>query len=167
MAGQPGKTYLYDHAKRFPFFLKAPKPAETKPMTLSLTHANDLIRRAIEKAAADYSRPVCVAICDPAGFLIAFQRVEGAPLRSIAISQGKAYTAARMQVNTDALLERLRRENIALSYFCDEGLTALPGGSVIKDAQGAIIGAVGISGLASAEDQQIANHAAALAAASS
>ena len=126
--------------------------------TLSLDHANDLIRAAIEKAAADYSRPICVAICDPAGFLIAFQRVEGAPLRSIAISQGKAYTAARMQANTDAVLERLRRENIALSYFCDERLTALPGGSVIKNAHGAIIGAVGISGLASSEDQEVANH---------
>ena len=126
--------------------------------TLSLAHANDLIRAAIEKAAADYSRPICAAICDPAGFLIAFQRVEGAPLRSIAISQGKAYTAARMQANTDAVLERLRRENIALSYFCDERLTALPGGSVIKNAHGAIIGAVGISGLASSEDQEVANH---------
>ena len=126
--------------------------------TLSLAHANDLIRAAIEKAAADYSRPICVAICDPAGFLIAFQRAEGAPLRSIAISQGKAYTAARMQANTDAVLERLRRENIALSYFCDERLTALPGGSVIKNAHGAIIGAVGISGLASSEDQEVANH---------
>ena len=126
--------------------------------SLSLAHANDLIRAAIEKAAADYSRPICVAICDPAGSLIAFQRADGAPLRSIAISQGKAYTAARMQANTDAVLERLRRENITLSYFCDERLTALPGGSVIKNAGGAIIGAVGISGLASAEDQQVANH---------
>ncbi len=132
--------------------------------SLSLEHANGLIRRAIEKAAADYGRPTCVAICDAAGFLIAFQRVEGAPVRSIAISQGKAYTAARMQANTDALLERLRRENIALSYFCDDRLTALPGGSVIKDANGAIVGAAGVSGLASAEDQQIANFIAELAA---
>ncbi len=132
--------------------------------SLSSPRSNELLKCAIEKAAADYRRPVCVAICDAAGFLVAFQRAEGAPLRGIAISQGKAYSAARMQVNTDALLERLRRENIALSYFCDERLTALPGGSVIKNAEGAIIGAVGISGLASAEDQQVANHVAELAA---
>jgi uncharacterized protein GlcG (DUF336 family) len=132
--------------------------------SLTLQRSNDLIRRAIEKAAADYGRPICVAICDASGFLIAFQRVEGAPIRSIAISQGKAYTAARMQANTDALLDRLRRDNIALSYFCDDRLTALPGGSVIKNAEGLIAGAVGISGLAAAEDQQIANHVADLAA---
>jgi glc operon protein GlcG len=128
--------------------------------SLSLQRSNDLIRQAIEKAAADYGRPVCVAICDAAGFLVAFQRVEGAPVRSIAISQGKAYTAARMQSNTDALLERLRRENIALSYFCDDRLTALPGGSVIRNAAGAILGAVGVSGLAAAEDQRITDYVA-------
>jgi glc operon protein GlcG len=132
--------------------------------SLSLQGANGLIRQAIEKAAADYGRPICVAICDGAGFLVAFQRVEGAPVRSIAISQGKAYTSVRMQTNTDALLERLRRENIALSYFCDDRLTALPGGSVIRNASGEIIGAVGVSGLAASEDQQITNHVAGLAA---
>jgi glc operon protein GlcG len=128
--------------------------------SLSLQRSNELIRHAIEKAAADYGRPICAAICDAAGFLVAFQRVEGAPIRSIVIAQAKAYSAARMQANTDALLERLRRENVALSYFCDDQLTALPGGSILKNAEGVIIGAVGISGLAAAEDQQIANHVA-------
>jgi uncharacterized protein GlcG (DUF336 family) len=132
--------------------------------SLSLQRSNELIRYAIEKATADYGRPICAAICDSAGFLIAFQRVEGAPVRSITISQAKAYTAARMQANTDALLERLRRENISLSYFCDDRLTALPGGSIIKNAAAVLVGAVGISGLAAAEDQQIAEHVAELAA---
>ena len=132
--------------------------------SLSLEHSNELIRHAIEKAAADYGRPICAAICDPAGLLVAFQRVESTPIRSIAISQAKAYSAARMQVNTDALLDRLRHENIALSYFCDDRLTALPGGSILKNAEGVMVGAVGISGLAAAEDQQVANHVAELAA---
>lgn len=131
---------------------------------LTLAQANDLTRIAMEKAAADYSRPICVAVCDAAGFLIAFQRMEGAPLRSIAIAQGKAYSAARMQVSTDALLQRLERENIPVSYFCDDKITALPGGSVLKDAGGVLLGAAGISGLTSAEDQEIADHLASLAA---
>jgi glc operon protein GlcG len=140
------------------------RTTESNPMnSLSLQRSNELIRHAIEKAAADYGRPICVAICDTAGFLVAFQRVEGSPIRSIAISQAKAYSAARMQANTDALLERLRRENIVLSYFCDDRLTALPGGSVIKNIEGVTVGAVGVSGLAAAEDQQIANHVAGLA----
>jgi glc operon protein GlcG len=125
---------------------------------LTLQKANDIIRIAMEKAAAEFSRPICVAICDGAGFLLAFGRMEGAPLRSIAISQGKAYSAARMQVTTDALLQRLERENIQASYFCDDKITPLPGGSPLKNMEGVIIGAVGISGLTSAEDQEIADY---------
>ena len=131
---------------------------------LTLAQANELTRLAMEKAKAEYDRPVCVAICDPAGFLIAFHRQDGAPLRSIAISQGKAYTSARMMVSTDALLQRLERENIPVSYFCDEKLTALPGGGILKNGEGAIIGAAGISGLTSAEDQEIADFLANIAA---
>jgi glc operon protein GlcG len=130
----------------------------------ALTHnqANDLVRIAIEQAAARFKRPICVAVCDAAGFLLAFQRQDGAPLRSIAISQGKAYSAARMQATTDALLNRIERENISVSYFCDDKITALPGGSPLKNAGGTILGAVGISGLTSAEDQEIADHLAGL-----
>ncbi len=131
---------------------------------LNLKQANELIRLATEKAMADYQRPVCVAVCDASGFLVSFQRMERAPLRSIAISQGKAYSAARMGINTDALLARMHRENITPAYFCDDKLTALPGGSVLKNAAGKVVGAVGISGLTSEEDQIIANHLAALVA---
>ena len=105
-----------------------------------------------------------MAICDASGFLIAFQRQEASPLRSIAISQGKAYSAARMQVTTDAFLQRLERENIQASFFCDDKITPLPGGSPLKNAGGAIVGAVGISGLTAAEDQEVADHVAAVAA---
>jgi glc operon protein GlcG len=126
--------------------------------TLTLDRANELIAAAISRATENFRRPICVAICDGAGFLLAFQRMEGAPLRSIAICQGKAYSAARMQITTDALLHRLERENIPASYYCDDKITALPGGSPLKNAAGTIIGAAGISGLTSAEDQEIADY---------
>jgi uncharacterized protein GlcG (DUF336 family) len=126
-------------------------------MAISLQKAQTLVEKAIEKAAAEFKRPICVAVCDQYGFLLAFGRMDGAPVRSIAISQGKAYTAARIGVNTDAFLERLHRENIPASYFCDEKLTGMPGGSVLKDANGQIVGGAGISGLAPQEDQAIAN----------
>jgi uncharacterized protein GlcG (DUF336 family) len=120
----------------------------------------------MERATEQFGRPVCVAVCDAQGFLLAFGRMEGAPVRSIRISQGKAYSAARMGVSTESFLSRLRKEDIEVGYFCDPELTALPGGSVLKDANGAILGAIGVSGLTSAEDQQITDAiAGALAAA--
>lgn len=122
---------------------------------LTLEAASSVILHALARAKEDFKRPICVAVCDPQGFLIAFSRMEGAPVRSIRISQGKAYSAARMGVTTEALLARIRKEEIEIGYFCDPLLTALPGGSVLKDASGAVLGAIGVSGLTSTEDQQI------------
>jgi uncharacterized protein GlcG (DUF336 family) len=124
-------------------------------MTLKL--AETLVAKAIEMATTEYKRPICVSVVDEFGFLVAFGRMDGAPVRSIEISRGKAYTAARMGVHTEAFLERLHRENIPAIYFCDDKLTALPGGCVLKDASGKMIGGSGISGLAPAEDQAIAH----------
>ncbi len=129
---------------------------------LTLDIARQSVDRAMARAKQEFSRPICAAVCDPHGFLLAFARMEGAPVRSIQISQGKAYTAARMGVSTDAVLARLKREGIEIGYFCDPLMTALPGGSVLKDESGAVVGAIGVSGLTSAEDQLVTNFIAEL-----
>ncbi len=130
-------------------------------MEMTLELAQSLVAQALAQARNEFKRPVCVAVCDQFGFLMAYARMPGAPIRCIAISQGKAYTSARMGSNTDAFLERLRREDVPAGYFCDPQLTALPGGAVLKNAGGAIVGAAGISGLAPTEDQAVANAMAA------
>lgn len=123
---------------------------------LESARAQRLVERGLALGWKDFNRPICVAVCDAQGYLLAFGRGDGAPLRSIAISQSKAYTAVRMGMPTDAFLARLHRDNLEIGYFCDERFTALPGGVVFKDAQGVVLGGVGISGLTTAEDRQIA-----------
>jgi len=130
--------------------------------SLPLESARLLIDRAMAEAKQDFERPVCVAVCDPLGFLIAFSRMQGAPVRSIQISQGKAYTAVRMGVSTEAFLARIQKEAIEIGYFCDPQLTALPGGSVLRDGTGRVVGGIGVSGLTSAEDQVITDRMAEL-----
>jgi glc operon protein GlcG len=122
---------------------------------LTVDRVRELLNRAAEKIAGDYKRPACVAITDENGFLLGFLRMDGAPVRSIQISQSKAYTAIRLGVPTDVFLERLRKDNLDIQYFCDPQLTALPGGNPLKNRDGRIIGAAGVSGLAPSEDQTI------------
>ncbi len=114
-----------------------------------------LTRRAIE-AAGYYGRPLCISVCDAQGFLLAFARMDGAPVRSIEIAHAKAYSAARLGVTTTSFHERLQAQGHAAGYYCDIRLTGLPGGAVLKDS-GGVAGGVGISGLAPAEDQAIAD----------
>jgi glc operon protein GlcG len=128
---------------------------------LTLEFAQKLVLHAIETAKSDFKRPICVSVCDENGFLLAFGRMDGAPVRSIQIAQRKAFTAARMGVSTDAFLARIQKENLQASYF-GEDMVPLAGGNVLKDANGKSLGAVGISGLALHEDQTIAEGVVAL-----
>ncbi len=130
-------------------------------MAFSLDLAQKLVGLALEKGKQDYARPFVVAVCDENGFLVAFARTDNGPIRSIQISQSKAYTAVRLGMNTDALLAKIQKENLSLAYYCDPNLTALPGGTILKKADGTIIGAIGVSGLAPYEDQAITEHVAA------
>jgi glc operon protein GlcG len=129
--------------------------------SLSLEHADKLLAVARTLAHDVYGKPVCASVCDAHGFLIAFSRMDGAPVRSIQIAQQKAYTCSRMGVSTAAFLERLRAEDVPIGFFCDPLLTALPGGALLADAQGRPLGAIGVSGLAPADDQALAEQVAA------
>ena len=129
-------------------------------MKLDREAAHLLLETVVTDANA-MGRPVCVAVTDERGALLAFTRMDGAPIRSIKLSEAKAYSAARLGVSTTAFHERLARDGMPASYFADPMLTGLPGGAVIAGQSGVTLGGVGISGLAPAEDQQLADAAAA------
>jgi uncharacterized protein GlcG (DUF336 family) len=129
---------------------------------LTLEGVQKLVAGAVTKAKADFHRPICVSVCDESGFLVAFARMEGAPLRSIEISQNKAFTAVRMGVPTDKFQARLERDHLEASYF-GERMTPLPGGNLLTDPKGKVLGAIGVSGLALNEDQSITESLAELA----
>ena len=129
----------------------------TTVKSLDMGVAQHLVEHLVAEAKNRFGKPVCVAVCDTYGFLIAFGRADGAPVRSIAISQQKAYTSVRIGTTTAAFHQRLQRDGIPISYFCDPLFTAFAGGALLHDAEGHAIGAVGISGLAPDQDQQIAD----------
>jgi glc operon protein GlcG len=129
-------------------------------MKLDRVAAHHLLETVVTQAHT-LGRPVCVSVTDERGALLAFTRMDGAPIRSVKLSEAKAYSAARLGVSTAAFHARLEREGIPAAYFADPMLTGLPGGAVICSESGATIGAIGISGLAPSEDQEIADAAAA------
>ena len=74
---------------------------------LDLLHAAE---RLLEEARHDGLPPVCLAICNADGQLAFFLRMDGAPVRLIAIAQAKAYTAARMGSATADFARRFLRQ---------------------------------------------------------
>lgn len=96
---------------------------------------------------------VAIAIVDASGGLILFQKLDETQPGSIAVAQGKARTAALFKRPTKALEEAIAAGK--QSFLSIEGLVPIQGGLpvVVEDK---VIGAVGVSGVTSAQDEQVA-----------
>lgn len=113
-----------------------------------------IIAAACESEALRQNKAVTIAITDDGGHLMWLQRLDGAPLISMDISIGKAHTAAMGSRPTKSFADRIAGgETTVLSM--PGGLTFLEGGEPIM-IEGECVGAVGVSGVKSAEDAQIA-----------
>jgi len=98
-----------------------------------------------------------IAVCDAHGDLIAFARMDGAPLSSITIAMNKAYSAARERKASKEIGNAARHpeKGFDIAYFGDARFTGWGGGvPVWKD--GRVVGAIAISGLPQAEDIELA-----------
>lgn len=119
-----------------------------------------IINQLIDEAKQDGGAPISVAVCSQDGSLAGFLRMDGAPVRTGHLARHKAYTAAVMQARTIDFQARLKRENVQINWYCDPGLTPLPGAAPILNKDGKVIGSVGISGRPSEQDQAMADDAA-------
>jgi glc operon protein GlcG len=120
-------------------------------MCLSLEDANKIVAAAKAEARKN-NWNVTIAIVDDGGFLVHLERLDGAPAQSATIATAKAWTAAATRSPTKTL-EDMVKERPAIVAF--PGRLAVQGGLPILH-QGECVGAVGVSGVKSHEDEQIA-----------
>jgi len=127
-------------------------------MTLTLDIARILIRAILDESARAGMKPLSVCVVDAGGFPVAFERSDGtAPMR-FKIAHGKASGAARMGIGSRALFERAQAQPYfiqAVNSLSDGALVPVPGGVLIKSG-GTIIGAVGVTGDTSDNDEAVA-----------
>jgi glc operon protein GlcG len=106
--------------------------------------------------ASHMQKSVVVAVADAHGELIAFARMDGAPISSIRIAANKAWTAARERKPTKEIGEKVRHPEKGhdIAYYGDPRFVGWGGGvPVWKD--GMVAGAVAVSGLSSREDIEL------------
>jgi uncharacterized protein GlcG (DUF336 family) len=99
-----------------------------------------------------------IAVLDDAGNVKAFASEDGASMFRFDIARGKAWAAVGMGASSRALAERAKDNPnffVALAATAGGKFLPQPGAVLIKDAQGAILGAVGASGGTGDEDEAI------------
>ena len=125
-------------------------------MNITLAQAEKIIAVAQEKSKAIDTK-MNIAIVDAGANLVAFARMDGAWLGSLDISIKKAKTARFFDMNT-GIIGELSQPGGALYNIehSNNGLITFPGGVPIKDAEGNVIGAIGVSGSSVENDHTVA-----------
>jgi glc operon protein GlcG len=125
--------------------------------TIDYSEAKRAVDLIVEKALKT-KRAVAVAVADPHGELIAFARMDGAPVSSIRIAMNKAWTAARARKATQEIGEKVRHPEKGhdIAYYGDSRFVGWGGGIPVWK-NGEVAGAVAVSGLSSSEDVGLAN----------
>ena len=125
-------------------------------MNITLEQAEKVIKAAKEKAT-DIKVPMNIAVVDRGSNLVAFIRMDGAWLGSKDIAIKKAQTANYFDMDSGELGKLSQPgEDLYGIEISNGGLISFPGGVVLKDGQGNIIGGVGVSGGFVKQDQKVA-----------
>ena len=126
---------------------------------LTLTEANALIEAALAKGAELGLKPITVTIHDPGGHLIACQRQDGASNMRVKLAGGKACGALALGVSSRAIGEMaVERPHFiaAVDTMSEGGMVPAAGGVIVCDAGGTVLGAIGVTGDTSDNDEACA-----------
>lgn len=123
---------------------------------LTLELANKIIETALKKGRELALKPLTVAVLDPGGHTISLQRETGASNLRPQMAEGKARGALNLGMGSRAIYNRAIKElhfAIATNALSEGNVIPLPGGALILDGNGDIIGAAGITGDTSDNDE--------------
>ncbi len=125
-------------------------------MSVTLTQASTIVDVALKKGRETNCAPLTVAVLDAGGHLVAFKREDRSGILRYDIAYGKAWGALGMGFGSRELSERSGKNPVffgALAVIAQGRFVPVPGGVLIKGADGAVLGAVGISGDTSDKDE--------------
>ena len=128
-------------------------------MELTLANAKIIIEHAFIEQQKQGFKPLAIVVLGSGGSIRASESQDGTSLLRPKIAHGKAYGAYNMGLGSRALYERAKVEPFfiqAMNSLCDGALVPVPGGVLIRNKDGQLLGAVGITGDISDNDETCA-----------
>ena len=128
---------------------------------ITLDQADRLIDAILKRGAELDCRPLSVIVVEPGCKVKAFKKEDGASMIRFEMAFGKAYAALAMGRSSKLVKVRAEEKPIFMRYLISaSGDQIFPegGGLQIRDAQGEVIGAVGVTGDTEDKDEELAVH---------
>lgn len=126
---------------------------------INLKQASAIVEQALTHARGRDLPPMTVAVLDAAGQLVAFARQDGSSLLREDIARAKARGALNLGIGSRAIARRAAAQPhfiTAVTTLAGGNLVPVPGGVLIRDESGTVIGAVGVSGHLPDDDEDCA-----------
>jgi len=126
---------------------------------IDLAHATVVVDKALAQGRSLGLPPLTVAVLDGSGCLVCFKREDGSSLLRPEIAQAKAWGALGMGMGSRALAQRASVQPAfisAVNALAGGRLIPVPGGVLIRSSDKSIVGAVGITGATSDQDEACA-----------
>lgn len=123
---------------------------------ITLRKAKTIISKTLAKGGEMELKPLSVVVLDAGGHLKAFERQDGASIGRFEIARGKAYGALALGIGSRSINARAEQQAYfveALSAAFEGKIVPVPGGLLVRDRKGAVIGAVGVTGDTSDNDE--------------
>jgi uncharacterized protein GlcG (DUF336 family) len=116
---------------------------------ITLDQADAIIAGVLAKAAEEGLKPMAVVVLDDGGHTVAYKRQDGSPMMRYETVVGKAYGSLGMGMNSrklESLHERLPHFGESLMAMSQGKFVPVAGGMLIKNNDGELLGAAGVSG---------------------
>jgi uncharacterized protein GlcG (DUF336 family) len=128
-------------------------------MSIDLDTARSIIAGARAHAATAGFKPITVVVLDAGGHVVAAEREDGSSIKRFEIAFGKAHGALSLGMGSRSIMGRAEQQPYfiaAVTSAVGGALVPVPGGVLVRDAQGALVGAVGVTGDTSENDEAAA-----------
>jgi uncharacterized protein GlcG (DUF336 family) len=104
-------------------------------------------------------KPLTVVVLDPGGHVVAVEREDGSSMKRFEIGFGKAHGALSLGMGSRAIMGRAEQQPYfiaAVTSVVGGAMVPVPGGVIARDADGTLLGAVGVTGDTSDNDESAA-----------
>ena len=128
-------------------------------MSITLAQATTIIEAALGKGRELALKPLSVVVLDNRASLVAAMSEDGVSQMRARIAHGKANAAIALGLGTRALMNRAEQQAYfiqAINGLAGGDMVPVPGGVLIRDDAGQLLGAIGISGDTSDNDEAAA-----------